>query len=162
MEAASSSETSVTIFWLTWHHIVHNLNLYQTHCENLKSHKYQHPAHQSVSYSWILITYLLVCSFWQKVVHSTKYCYNSNIIKIISWHYSLPYCNDATSQVPMSLTNKNYAVEPALCMGVEIQVTFCRWKNERHGDYIHLFTCTHKTTCSQQKIVEFSIPWNIQ
>ena len=32
--------------------------------------------------------------------------------------------------VPMSLTNKNYAVEPALCMGVEIQVTFCRWKNE--------------------------------
>jgi len=156
MEAASSSETPVTIFWLTWHHIAHNLNLYQPHCENLKSHKYQRPVHQSVCNSWV--SYQLVCSFWQKVVHSTKYCYNSNIIKIISWHYFFLYCNDATSQVHMSLTNKNYAVEPAFCMGVEIQVTLCWWKNERHGDYIHLFTCTHKTTCSQQEIVEFSVP----
>jgi len=72
----------------------------------------------------------------------------------LSFPYSINFsCTSvATScvdKVFMYLTNKYYAVEPALCMGIEIQVTLCWWKNEWHGDYIHLFTCAHKPTCSQ-------------
>jgi hypothetical protein len=39
IQAASSSETSVTIYLLTEHHIPQDLNIHQHWCENLKSHK---------------------------------------------------------------------------------------------------------------------------
>jgi hypothetical protein len=30
-----------------------------------------------------------------------------------------------TDKVTMFLTDKYYAIEPALCVGIEVQVTFC-------------------------------------
>lgn len=92
-------------------------------------------------------------------------CWNNdrNISTLI---YTLCYLSHNTvakfhlDKVYTFLTYKDNAVEPALCMRIQIQVALCWWKNEWHGDYVHLFTRTHKTTCSQQKVMEFSVPWN--
>jgi hypothetical protein len=38
MDAACSSEMSLTVYQSAWHHIPEHMNLHQYHCENFKSH----------------------------------------------------------------------------------------------------------------------------
>lgn len=53
--------------------------------------------------------------------------------------------------------NENDRVEPSFRSGIQIQITFSRWQDERHGYDVHLLGCADQAADGQQYVVEFAI-----